>query len=64
MKSLLVLVEFKHHLIAETIRNENEDTKTNTKALGLTNKHNRYQTSNHDIQGVSRHWTRRKFGRL
>ena len=51
------LVKFKHHLIAETTRNENEDKKTNTKALGLTNKHNRYQTSNHDIQGVSRHWT-------
>ena len=30
------LVELKHHLIAETIQNENEDKKTNAKALGLT----------------------------
>ena len=43
------LVELKHHLIAETIRNENEDKKTNAKALGLTKKNKRYQTSNHDI---------------
>ena len=32
------LVELKHHLITETIRNESEDKKTNTKALGLTKK--------------------------
>ena len=32
------LVELKHHLIAETIQNENEDKKINAKALGLTKK--------------------------
>ena len=32
------LVELKHHLITETIRNENEDKKTNAKALDLTRK--------------------------
>ena len=32
------LVELKHHLITETIRNENEDKKTNAKALGSTKK--------------------------
>ena len=31
---LASLVEFKHHLIAETIQKENEDKKTNIKALG------------------------------
>ncbi len=32
------LVEFKHHLIAKTIRNENEDKNTNIKALCLPKK--------------------------
>ena len=40
------LVELKHHLIAETIRNENEDKKTNAKALGLTKNNKKHQTSN------------------
>ena len=32
------LVELKHHLITETIRNKNEDKKTNAKVLDLTKK--------------------------
>ena len=31
-------VEFKHHLMAETIRNEKEEKKTKAKAPGLTKK--------------------------
>ena len=44
---LASLVEFKHHSMAETIRNEKEEKKTKAKAPGLTKKDKKHQTSNH-----------------
>ena len=35
---LASLVEFKHHLMAETIQNQKEEEKTKVNALGLTKK--------------------------
>ena len=43
---LASLVEFKHHSMAETIRNEKEEKKTKAKAPGLTKKDKKHQTSN------------------
>ena len=43
---LASLVEFKHHSMAETIRNEKEAKKTKAKAPGLTKKDKKHQTSN------------------
>ena len=43
---LASLVEFKHHLMAETIRNEKEEKKTKAKAPGLKKKDKKHQTSN------------------
>ena len=45
---LASLVEFKHHSMAETIRNEKEETKTKAEAPGLTKKDKKHQTSNRD----------------
>ena len=53
-------VELIHHLIADTIQNENEDKKTNAKALGLMKKNKRYQTSNHDIS-ITAAWVELNF---
>ena len=39
-------VEFKHHSMAETIRNKKEEKKTKAKAPGLMKKDNKHQTSN------------------
>ena len=43
---LASLVEFKHHLIAETIQNEKEEKKTKAEAPDLAKKDNKHQTSN------------------
>ena len=43
---LASLIEFKHHLIAETIRNKKEEKKTKVDAPGLTKKDKKHQTSN------------------
>ena len=43
---LASLVEFKHHSMAETIRNEKEEKKTKAKAPGLKKKDKKHQTSN------------------
>ena len=46
---LASLVEFKHHSMAETIRNEKEEKKTKAEAPGLTKKDKKHQTSNLNI---------------
>ena len=51
---LASLVEFKHHSMAETIRNEKEEKKTKAKAPGLTKKDKKHQTSNLHIITVCR----------
>ena len=43
---LASLVEFKHHSMAETIRNEKEEKKTKAEGPGLTKKDKKHQTSN------------------
>ena len=43
---LASLVEFKHHLMAETIQNEKEEKKTKAKAPGLTKNDKKHQFSN------------------
>ena len=40
------LVEFKHHSMGKTIRNEKEEKKTKAEAPGLTKKDKKHQTSN------------------
>ena len=46
---LASLVEFKHHSMAETIRNEKEEKKTKAEVPGLTKKDKKHQTSNLNI---------------
>ena len=46
---LASLVEFKHHSLAETIRNEKGEKKTKAEAAGLTKKDKKHQTSNLNI---------------
>ena len=46
---LASLVKFKHHSMAEKIRNEKEEKKTKAEAPGLTKKDKKHQTSNHNI---------------
>ena len=46
---LASLVEFKHHSMAETIRNKKEEKKTKAEAPGSTKKDKKYQTSNPNI---------------
>ena len=46
---LASLVEFKHHSMAETIRNKKDEKKTKAEAPGLTKKDKKYQTSNLNI---------------
>ena len=46
---LASLVEFKHHSMAETIRNKKEEKKTKAEAPGLTKKDKKHQTSNRHI---------------
>ena len=48
---LASLVEFKHHLMAEMIRNEKEEKKTKAKVQGLTKKDKKHKTSNLHISG-------------
>ena len=43
---LASVVEFKHRLMAETIRNEKEEKKTKAEGPGLTKKDKKHQTSN------------------
>ena len=43
---LASLVKFKHHSMAETIRNKKEEKKTKAEAPGLTKKDKKRQTSN------------------
>ena len=44
------LVELKHHLIAETIQNENEDEKKKRQCARFDKKN---KTSNHDISATA-----------
>ena len=46
---LASLVEFKHHSMAETIRNEKEEKKTKAEVPGLMKKDKKHQTSNLNI---------------
>ena len=46
---LASLVEFEHHSMAETIRNEKEEKKTKAEVPGLTKKDKKHQTSNLNI---------------
>ena len=48
-KILASLVEFKHNLMAETIRKEHEEKKTKVKAPVMTKQDKKHQTSNNDI---------------
>ena len=48
-KILASLVEFKHHLKAETIRKEHEEKKTKVKAPVMTKQEKKHQTSTNDI---------------
>ena len=43
---LASLIEFKHHLMAETRRNKKEEKKTKAEAPGLAKKDNKHPTSN------------------
>ena len=43
---LASLVEFKHHSMAEMIRNEKEEKKTKAEVQGLTKKKKKHKTSN------------------
>ena len=43
---LASLVEFKHHSMAEMIRNEKEEKKTKAEVQGLTKKDKKHKTSN------------------
>ena len=42
----VILIEFKHHSMAETIRNKKREKKTKAEAPGLTKKDKKHQTSN------------------
>ena len=46
---LASLVEFKHHSMAEMIRNEKEEKKTKAEVPGLMKKDKKHQTSNLNI---------------
>ena len=46
---LASLVEFKHHSMAETIRNKKEEKKTKAEAPGLMKKDKKHQTLNLNI---------------
>ena len=46
---LASLVEFKHHSMAETIRNKKGEKKTKTEAPGLMKKDKKHQTSDLNI---------------
>ena len=46
---LASLVEFKHHLMAEMVRNEKEEKKTKAEVPGLTKKDKKHQISNPNI---------------
>ena len=48
-KILASLVEFKHHLMAETIRKEKKEKKTKVKAPVMTKQDKKHQTSTNDI---------------
>ena len=43
---LASLIEFKHHSMAETRRNKQEEKKTKAEAPGLVKKDKKHQTSN------------------
>ena len=47
------LVEFEHHSIADTIRNENEEKKIKVKAPVTAKKNKQHETSNCDISVTS-----------
>ena len=47
------LVEFEHHSMAETIRNENEEKKIKVKAPIAAKKNKQHQTSNCNISVTS-----------
>ena len=47
------LVEFEHHSMADTIRNENEEKKIKVKAPVTAKKNKQHQTSNCDISVTS-----------
>ena len=51
--NLTSLVEFEHHSMADTIRNENEEKKIKVKAPVTAKKNKQHQTSNCDISVTS-----------
>ena len=51
--NLTSLVEFEHHSMADTIRNENEEKKIKVKAPVTAKKNKQHQTSNCDISITS-----------
>ena len=50
---LASLVEFKHHSMAETIRNKKEEKKTKAEVPGLMKKDKKHQTSNLHISATA-----------